>query len=148
MNVRDMVETRIAAELQEMTDDDLRQVYYEAQAWDGSFDFLDTYDIEDIADMLSGYELARAIIYGDVTNICEPVRFNGYGNLENVSEWEIDSEAQDNIPELAYWLVDNIQHVTMPNCIESDNIAHVIDLYERMDTSDETIEACRRMFTA
>lgn len=53
------------------------------------------------------FELARAIIYGNVTNVNEPVRFNGYGNLESVSEYELIKECENNIDEIADWIMDN-----------------------------------------
>ena len=34
-------------------------------------------------------------------------RFNAYGNLESVCEWDLEQEARDQIDEIADWLMDN-----------------------------------------
>lgn len=86
------------------------------------FDFCDYYeDIEEVCDFMSGYELARAIIYGDVTNVVDPVRFNAYGNLENVTEYELEQEALDYIEDLLDFMK---QH---PNEIDNDDLLEILE---------------------
>ena len=63
-------------------------------SYDGSMDFSDFTYIEDLAEYTDAYELARSIVYGNVTNIEEPVRYNGYANLENIDEYEIEEEGE------------------------------------------------------
>ena len=40
------------------------------------------------------YEVARSICYGDYRYMDDWVRFNGYGNLESLSDWEADKEIE------------------------------------------------------
>lgn len=80
---------------------ELLQACREANGYNGGFEFCNYYeDIEEVCDFMNSYELARAIIYGDVTNVIDPVRFNAYGNLETVTEYELEQEALDYIEEL------------------------------------------------
>ena len=98
--------------LEEMNDSELLDVFREAYLWDGSFDFVDVFDFEELASMTNDtYEFGRSIVYGDVTNIIDPVRYNAYGNLESVSENELELEARDNVDDLANWLEDNYIHI-------------------------------------
>ena len=39
------------------------------------------------------------------------VRYNAYGNLESVSEWDLVKECQDNLREMAEWLMDDYNEV-------------------------------------
>lgn len=107
--------------LQENTSE-LLQACKDANSYNGQFDFCDYYeDIEEVCDFMSGYELARAIIYGDVTNVVDPVRFNAYGNLENVTEYELEQEALDYIEDLLDFMK---QH---PNEIDNDDLLEILE---------------------
>lgn len=104
--------------LQENTSE-LLQACREANSYNGQFDFCDYYeDIEEVCDFMSGYELARAIIYGDVTNVIDPVRFNGYGNLENVTEYELEQEALDYIDELLDFIEEYPEEISNSELVE------------------------------
>ena len=69
-------------------------------SYNGSMDFCDTRDLEEIASFTDAYELARSIIYGNVTNIEDEVRYNGYGNLESVDSYDLEKESADYITEI------------------------------------------------
>ncbi len=104
--------------LQENTSE-LLQACREANSYNGQFDFCDYYeDIEEVCDFMSGYELARAIIYGDVTNVVEPVRFNAYGNLENVTEYDLEQEALDYIDELLDFIEEYPEEISNSELLE------------------------------
>lgn len=103
----------LRTQLENLSDDDLLRLFREANSWDGSFDFCDTYDIDDLAVTMEPVNLVAAIIYGDVTNNVDDVRFNGYGNLETVTSWELYGECRDNIDELADWLEDNANNINL-----------------------------------
>lgn len=95
--------------LEEVSDDNLLSLTRESNSYDGSFDYADTYEsIEDLVEIMDDKkEIARAIIYGNVENMVDPVRFNGYGNIETISEYELVKECQSDIDEIAEWIVDN-----------------------------------------
>lgn len=104
--------------LQENTSE-LLQACREANSYNGQFDFCNYYeDIEEVCDFMSGYELARAIIYGDVTNVIEPVRFNAYGNLENVTEYDLEQEALDYIDELLDFIEEYPEEISNSELLE------------------------------
>lgn len=103
----------LRTQLENLTDENLLSLFREANSWDGSFEFCRTYEIEDIANMLPPIDLVNCIIYGDVNNTIDEVRFNGYGNLETVKSWELYGECRDNIDELADWLEDNADNIDL-----------------------------------
>lgn len=120
------IESRLTGYL----NDDLLMLFRDANSWDGYFDFVDAFDIEDLCSMVDDkYELVRSIIYGDVTNVNDMVRYDAYGNLENVSEWELMKECQDSICDMAGWLMDNYYHVD--SLYEEDK-----ELFEAWDDID------------
>lgn len=105
MDNENLVE-EIAAYLEENVDGaELLDMMLQASACDGSFEELSSFDFKDAASAAKDtYEFGRSIVYGNVTNVDDPVRYNAYGNLESVSEYELQSEAGDMIHEFADWL--------------------------------------------
>jgi hypothetical protein len=86
---------------------DLLDVCRQINAYDGSMDFCDTYDICEIGDIMKSEDLVMAIIYGDVENAIDPVRFDDLGHLESVDEYDLADEAMDYINEATDVLVSN-----------------------------------------
>lgn len=72
-------------------------------SYDGSMDWADTWDLEELASSIDAYELARAIIYGEVTNIKD----NAYGNLETIDEYDLEQESKDYIDEIIDFIESN-----------------------------------------
>lgn len=52
---------------------------------------------------ISAYDAARAAHYGTINWYDDYIRFNGYGNLESLSEHELSLEADDYIDEIYEW---------------------------------------------
>ena len=103
----------IIIRLNDYLNEDLLSIYREAMCYDGSFDFCDAFDLEELIGMVDNkYELVRSIIYGDVKSIDGMVRYNAYGNLESVTEYDLQWECEDYIDDLAEWLMDNYDHVS------------------------------------
>ena len=71
-----------------------------------SMDFVETTTIQELAETMDAYELARAIIYGEVDNIDFDVRFNGYSNLESVTSYELEDESENYIQEIIDYIED------------------------------------------
>ena len=68
----------------------------ECNYWDGSFEYTDTWDIEELCQSGIGtYEIVRAVIYGNVRNVCDDVRYDAYGNLETVDEVDLEVETKE-----------------------------------------------------
>lgn len=76
----------------------------------GSADDIIYDGVEDIhAQMvMDGFDIARALFFGDVRGWNDRVYFNGYGNLESC--WDIESSPID-IATLAEWLKENDHEV-------------------------------------
>lgn len=103
----------IANRLRDYEKDDLLFLYRRASCYDSSFEFANTFDIDDLTYIFSTTaNLVYAIICGNVTNIIDKVRFDKYGNLENVTDLELYADCENYVEELAEWLIDNY------NCID------------------------------
>ena len=101
----------IVSRLNDYEDKDLFNIYRDAFYYDGSFDFCDVFDLEDLCSMISDtYELARSIIHGNVENVHYQVRYDAYGNLESVTEYDLYNECWDYVSDLADWLMDDWQN--------------------------------------
>lgn len=100
----DLVESIEAWLRDNMDGGELLELLSSANGWDSCFEDFSVYDFDELAKMMDSYEFGRAIVYGNVTNVMELVRFDAYGNLENVSEYALEREAKENIHDLAEWL--------------------------------------------
>ena len=83
------------------------QICKEIDSYDGSMDFVRTTTIEELAETMNAYELARAIIYGNVDNVDFDVRFNAYSNLENVTSYDLENESESYIQEILEYIEEN-----------------------------------------
>lgn len=83
------------------------QICKEIDSYDGSMEFTRTTTIEELAETMDAYELARAIIYGNVDNIDFDVRFNGYANLESVTSYDLEDESESYIEEILDYIEEN-----------------------------------------
>ena len=83
----------INEKLQELFEEDtdlLLEVTRSLNSWHGGWEFVDIWDLEDLCactdDTMS---IIRAVIWGNVDNTMDDVRFDGYGNLESVTEQDV-----------------------------------------------------------
>ena len=83
------------------------QICREIDSYDGSMEFTRTTTIEELAETMDAYELARAIIYGEVDNIDFDVRFNAYANLESVTSYDLKNESESYIEEIIDYIEEN-----------------------------------------
>jgi hypothetical protein len=110
--------------------EELKSVVRELNSWDGSFDHLDFHDNDE--EFFETYfsdrpmEAVRAAQYGDYNYSDEYVRFNGYGNLESLSGYQVEQEIKDEVDEIISELVDKRQHL----CLDWE-------LEELLDEEDE-----------
>lgn len=75
----------------------LRELVNEVNGWDDSLESYQVYDFDD--DFFDTYfegkpeEAARATFFGNIENwMDEYIRFNGYGNLESLSDYQYQRE--------------------------------------------------------
>lgn len=88
----------------------------EINAWDSSLEHLEFYEFGDeFFNMFfdgKPIEAARAVFFGSIDSWGDEwIRFNGYGNLESLSDYEREQELLDNADDItgrALELADNI----------------------------------------
>ena len=119
---------------------DLRSIYREANCWDGSFDFIDVFDMESVGDYIDtsdAYGFMCRIVHGKVNTMDDWLRVNAYGNLESVSNYDIDFDCRYNIDCLADWLIDYYEHI---DCLYEED-KELLDAwqygYEENEEEDE-----------
>lgn len=77
----------------------------EVNSYDGSLEYLEAYEFDDeffeMAFNGKPMEAARALFFGSVDNWSdEYIRFDGYGNLESLSEYQREQELEDNADDI------------------------------------------------
>ena len=107
-------------------EDVLIDMVHELNSWNGCLDWLD-FCVND-EDFFECYfenkiEVARAICYGDYNYTDDYVRFNGYGNLESFSEYDMIEELKDSIDEI----VENLIEYKDCICINDGNLEELLD---------------------
>ena len=101
------------------------QICNEIDSYDGSMEFTRTTTIEELAETMDAYELARAIIYGEVNSIEDDVRFNAYMNLESVTSYDLEDESEKYIDEI----IEHIEEYEFQN-INNIDLENLYDDYE------------------
>jgi hypothetical protein len=102
--------------------DELRQIVGDLNSWDGCIRNLDVMDNDE--EFFNIYfdgkpmEAVRAAVYGDYHYTDDYVRFDGYGNLESLSEYDLESEMKDNIDEIIDLMIENRDNIDIPAEIE------------------------------
>lgn len=92
----------------------LFDVVQQLNSWNGCLEWLEFYDNDEeffetfFKDRL---ELARAICYGDYNYNDGYVRFDGYGNLESISEHDMMELLEDSIEEIVENLMQYKNHI-------------------------------------
>jgi hypothetical protein len=92
----------------------LKDVVRELNSWNGCLDYLDVYENDEEFFTLffkNPMEAVRATQFGNYNYSDDYVRFNGYGNLDSCSEWELLEDLKDNIDEIIDNLVENYQNL-------------------------------------
>ncbi|WCS69639.1 hypothetical protein Goe25_02500 [Bacillus phage vB_BsuM-Goe25] len=114
--------------------EELKDVVREVNSWNGELGHLD-YQPND-EDFFNAYfegramDAVRAAVYGDYNYTNDYVRFDGYGNLKSVSEYDLEEELKDNMDEIMDALERNLPHLTL-----SDELTALI--HEAMGEEEE-----------
>lgn len=81
-----------------VTTDELLEMTQSVNSYNGALDYLYYYenDEEFFETMFQTKdEVARAVCYGDYNYTDDYVKFNAYGNLESVSQWELEEKLNE-----------------------------------------------------
>ena len=76
----------------------LRYMVNEINGWDGSLENLEYYEMDQFNELMSGHDpefIAHRIHFGDFNPTHDYFRFNGYGNIETISNWELERVMKD-----------------------------------------------------
>ena len=99
----------LSSRLNDYEDGDLVNLARYANSYDGSFDYADTFAMEDIGEYVSDpMEAARAVFFGNVQSWDLPVRFDAYGNLETATDSGVAESVRGEIDDLAQKVLDGV----------------------------------------
>ena len=101
---------------------ELKYIVTEINCWNGSLELLEVYENNEyfFEDIFYGrkYDLVEKIINGDYRLEDDYVKFDCYGDIVSLNEWEWEEELRENIDEI---------------------IEELIDCYDNLDISDELV---------
>ncbi len=114
---------------------ELMEVVREINSYNGNLDYLEAYENDEyfFDDFFtSPYDVLQKTYYGNYDFNDYYVRFDGYGNLESLSEWEYEQELRDCIDEIVENLLD-IHH----SIFISGGLEELIEEYEAEEAEEE-----------
>ena len=112
----------------------LKDVVRELNSWNACLDYLEVYENdEEFFNMFfegKPAELARAIYYGDFNYNDNYIKFNGYGNLESLSEYEYEEMLEENIEEITENLIEYVEFISIDNEELDDLLSQYFEVEE------------------
>ncbi|AXH71048.1 hypothetical protein BSP38_006 [Bacillus phage BSP38] len=106
--------------------EELKDVVREVNSWNSGLEHLDyQYNDEDFFNTYfegKPMEAVRAAHYGDYHYMDDYVKFDGYGNLKSVSEYDMEEELKESIDEIM-----NALESDFPNLCLSDELTALIN---------------------
>ena len=108
--------------------DEIGGIVSEINSIDGSLDFLEYWDNDEEFFNTFFYnnptEAVRASFYGDY-NYCDNwVKFDGYGNLKSVNDYELENEYKDYIDDIVKSILEHYEEISL--CDELIKLIEVI----------------------
>ena len=112
----------------------LKDVVRDLNSWNACLDYLEVYENdEEFFNMFfegKPAELARAIYYGDFNYNDNYIKFNGYGNLESLSEYEYEEMLEENIEEITENLIEYVEFISIDNEELDDLLSQYFEVEE------------------
>jgi len=134
-NIEDVQVDKLV-ELFENDNDLLVEVTRSLNANNGGWEFVDSYDLEELCSMFdNAYEVVRAVIYGNVDNVMDNVRYNGYGNLESCTEQDIIDDCLADVRYIAQEFLNSDNYV-LREFSDNDEIQDILN-YSEDDEEEE-----------
>lgn len=113
--------------------DELRQIANEIHSYSGDLEHLQFWENdEEFFETFFSHnpmEAVRAAFYGDFRYADPYVRFDGYGNLESLEEYQIEDELKNNVDEIIDLMIENKGNIDLPDEVE--------ELLEQMEEDEE-----------
>ena len=112
----------------------LMTIVSELNNWNSNLDYLRAYEnnkefFEMFFEGTHPMEIVRMTYYGDYKYTDQYVRFNGYGNLESLDNFEYEKELKDNINEILDELMENYNNIYLP--------AEIEEIYNNFEEEEE-----------
>lgn len=113
----------------------LRDMVLQVNSYDSSLENLEVYENDD--DFFNTYfnnnviEAVRAVSFGEYKYSDEYVKFNAYGNLESLSEYEYNKLLEEYADEIAE------RYLELVESGDIEDYANVIDDEEDLDVEDD-----------
>lgn len=113
----------------------LRDMVSQVNSYDSSLENLEVYENDD--DFFNTYfnnnviEAVRAVSFGEYNYSDEYVKFNAYGNLESLSEYEYNELLEEYADEIAE------RYLELVESGDIEDYANVIDDEEDLDVEDD-----------
>lgn len=111
--------------VEELLDDNLEiahNMVREINFWNGQLEWLDVWENdEDFFNCMyenNIMEAVRATCSGDYDYNDDYVRINAYGNVESLSQWELDYEVMENTRDIARAILENYENIDVHKEIE------------------------------
>lgn len=113
-----------------MSDDDILRKYQEyLREYDRlDDDFYTLYDLDWLLEGMDPSDILRLGYYSENIYSSDYIRYNGYGNLEGVSEYELIREAKDD-SDFMDWLTENSDNDAVQNALDDKDIIIQAALY-------------------
>lgn len=113
--------------------DELQQIANEIHSYSGDLEHLQFWENdEEFFETFFSHnpmEAVRASFYGDYRYADPYVRFDGYGNLESLEEYQIENELKNNVDEIIDLMIENKGNIDLPD--------EVGELLEQMEEDEE-----------
>ncbi|WCS68871.1 hypothetical protein Goe17_02550 [Bacillus phage vB_BsuM-Goe17] len=97
--------------------EELKDVVREVNSWDGKLEHLDyQHNDEDFFNTFFEGEpmkAVRAAVYGDYNYTDDYVKYDGYGNLVSLSEYDMEEELKESIDEITDALESEFYNLTL-----------------------------------
>lgn len=97
--------------------EELKDVVREVNSWDGKLEYLDyQHNDEDFFNTFFEGEpmkAVRAAVYGDYNYTDDYVKYDGYGNLVSLSEYDMEEELKESIDEIMDALESEFYNLTL-----------------------------------
>lgn len=80
------------------TAETLQYMTSEVNGWDGSLENLEYYEMDQFNEFMNGHDpkfIACRIHFGKFNPMDDYFRFDGYGNIETISHWELERIMED-----------------------------------------------------
>jgi hypothetical protein len=94
--------------------EELKVVVGDVTAYNGSLEYLAVWDNDEftINELFANpYEVLKSSFYGDYNFNDDLIKFNGYGNIESLNNYDYEEELKDNIEEITEALLEVYNHL-------------------------------------